>query len=167
MQQQISWIFVFILFSVRFFCILVGTFHLINKTTVNQLEIWNYCCSVFLATALLVTNKCKGGKDSHLLFWRTAKLLTKPHTCSWIPHLSRCCAGSWPLSVVLKWYRAQRSLKEEMYKRNTALHSPQHYVTPKKPLTESWVEKPHFLSFICKRALHSAISGLTKKHAVL
>lgn len=85
-----SWIFVFILFSISFFCILVGTFYQINKTTVNRLEIWNYCCSAFPANALLVTNKLKEQqtrasqheKDSRLLFWRTAKLPTKPRTCS-------------------------------------------------------------------------------------
>lgn len=54
-----------------------------------------------------------------------------------------------------------------MDKRNTASHSPQHCKTPPNSLTESWLEKPHFPSFICKRALRSTISGLTKKHALL
>ena len=165
MQQQVSCVFVSILFSVSFFsCILVGTFYPINKTTVNQLEIWNYCCSAFPAKALLVPNKCKGARDSHLLSWRAAKLPTKPRTCSWIPHLSRCCAGSWPLSVLFKWRRAEKSLKEEMYNRNTASHSPQHYVTTKKTPTES-LENPHFLAFSCKRALRSTATGLTRSMA--
>lgn len=44
---------------------LVGNFYLINKITVNQLAIWNYCCLAFPAKALLVTNKRKGGKKTH------------------------------------------------------------------------------------------------------
>lgn len=45
-------------------------------------------------------------------------------------HISRCWAGGWPLSATFKWFRAQKSLKEERYKSNPALHSPQHYITP-------------------------------------
>lgn len=108
-QNLLSWILVFILFSVSSFAYLLELF--IWSVTVNQSEIWNCCCLAFPAKALFATNKCKGGEDSNLLFWRTAKLPAKPHTCSWIPHLSHCCAGSWPLSVILKWYRAQMSLR--------------------------------------------------------
>lgn len=74
MRHQISWIFVFVLFSLHLFCVFE---HLPGQQRdSSQLGGCNHCCSA-LPPELLANSRHRGANDSSS-FWMAAKLPTNP-----------------------------------------------------------------------------------------